>query len=90
MLVLSPELERWMEKGDPGFSFSEEDAWLISYLSVVPPVLSFFSWRSWSQTIWWCSTALLSASVCTGLRGIKEGEQSVVDLEKLRSEAKGG
>ena len=89
MLVLSPELEKWMEKSDPAFDFSEQDAWMISYFSLIAPVVSFICWRSWTQTIWWCSTAILSSSVRLGVRGIKEGDLSIENLEKLKYEMKG-
>ncbi|TDL23319.1 hypothetical protein BD410DRAFT_787659 [Rickenella mellea] len=58
-------------------------------LASAVPTISILSGRSWSQTAVWAAADLVSLFVWTGLQWIREGNASIVELEKLRYEAKG-
>ncbi|KAI0648034.1 hypothetical protein C8Q79DRAFT_548549 [Trametes meyenii] len=59
------------------------------FIPAVAPVYALVLGRSWPDVLWWATSGIITAVVVAALKWMKDEEQEIATLEKLRYTARG-
>lgn len=62
---------------------------VLFIMSAIAPVFSVLLRHAWLDVVWWCATLLVSWFIYSGQSWVREEEESIEKLEKMRYTARG-